>query len=276
MASSRSQGPSGGFRNASVLRALAAAATVVLGIGTRAEEAILRPKYDLLTDGAVTAVAAGATLTLMALKPELAPLECRWCDPGRIDAKVEEALRWQDPQAAAHLSDGLAVALAGGALGYSVFQGYRRNDPESGWANALLITEATSVAMLLDTGVKYAVGRQRPYAWRGETGMGDPSDRNLSFFSAHATFAFAVAASSSTLLVSQKVPGAGAYSVVAFSVASAVAYFRVAADQHYLSDALVGAAVGTAIGWAIPHFFHPPVPGGPGLAMTPRGIAYAW
>ncbi|HET6410549.1 MAG TPA: phosphatase PAP2 family protein [Anaeromyxobacter sp.] len=276
MASSRSPGRKGRFRGGSMARGLAVAAVFLLGIGARADDAVLRPKYDLLTDGAVTAVAAGATLTLMALQPELAPLQCRWCEPGRIDAKVEEALRWQDPQAAAHLSDGLAVALAGGALGYSVFQGYRGDDPEAGWANALLITEATSVAMLVDTGVKYTVGRQRPYAWRGETGIGSASDRNLSFFSGHATFAFAIAASSSTLLVSQKVPGAGAYSVVAFSVASAIAYFRVAADQHYASDALVGAAVGTAIGWAIPHFFHPPVVGQKGLAMRPGGIAYVW
>ena len=31
-----------------------------------------------------------------------------------------------------------------------------------------------------------------------------------------------------------------------------------AADKHYLSDTLVGAGVGSLIGWAVPYLFHRP------------------
>ncbi len=258
------------------IRLLAAAALISVALGARAETPSFRPRYDLLLDGTATGVAATATLTLMALKDQLGPRQCRWCQPPGLDRDIERSLRWHDPTLAAHLSDGLAVALGGGALGYSVLQGYRRGDPEAGWADALLVTEATSIALVLDTTVKYAVGRQRPYAWRGETRPRDAHDRNLSFFSEHSTFAFAVAASSSTLLLSQDDPNAVPYTVVAYGAAATVGYLRMAADEHYASDVLVGAAVGTAIGWAIPHFFHPRAANGPRLAMAPGGIAVVW
>ena len=159
-------------------------------------------------------------------------------------------------------------------LGFAVLDGYRRGDREAGYANALLITEATSIALLIDQGVKYAVGRSRPYVFLGR--QGESRDGNLSFFSGHTTFAFAVAASSSTLLLSQHAPGAVALSVIAFSAAGVTGYLRIAAEQHYLTDVLAGAAVGTLVGWAVPHFFHAPREGGFALRPAVGGISIAW
>jgi len=262
------------------LRRLLAARAVCLALALSAAPAyaegpLLAPRYDLLSDGLATGASAAATLALLALQEPLAPARCRWCDPPRLDASLSRSLRWGDTRAAARSSDALAIALGGGALGYSVLDGYRRGAPEVGWENALLVTEATSVAMLLDTGVKYAVGRQRPDAWRGRA-EGARSDRNLSFFSGHTTFAFAVASSSSTLLLSQEAPHARTYTVLAFGAAATVAYLRVAAEKHYPSDVLVGAGVGTLVGWAIPHYFHPPRPGRVQLLPAPGGIAVVW
>jgi membrane-associated phospholipid phosphatase len=42
-----------------------------------------------------------------------------------------------------------------------------------------------------------------------------------------------------------------------FSLAAFVGYLRIAADKHYMSDVLVGAATGTAAGVLIPLLFHP-------------------
>ncbi len=39
-------------------------------------------------------------------------------------------------------------------------------------------------------------------------------------------------------------------------VASLTAYFRVAADKHYLTDVLAGAGVGSAIGFGLPYLAH--------------------
>jgi membrane-associated phospholipid phosphatase len=235
----------------------------------------LRPSYDLAVDGAVTAAAAGGTLALLLLKGELAPVSCRWCEPGWLDGELARRVGWRDPKLASTVSDVLQVAIGGGVLGYTVFDGYRRGDREAGYANALLITEATSLALLLDQAVKYAVGRSRPYVWLGPPGP-DSRDGNLSFFSGHTTFAFAVAASSSTLLLSQHAPGAVALTVVAFSAAGLTGYLRMAAEQHYLTDVLAGAAVGTLVGWAVPHFFHAPREGGLALHPVAGGISIAW
>ena len=55
---------------------------------------------------------------------------------------------------------------------------------------------------------------------------------------------------------------------------------RIAADRHYLTDVLVGAAVGTAVGLAVPHLMHkepappdlgpPPPPEAPQLVVGMR------
>ena len=257
------------------LAALALACALPLSSPLAADGPSLRPSYDLSTDIAVTAAAAGGTFGLLALKSELAPVACRWCNPPGFDADVTRALAWSNRDAASTASDLLQVAVGGGALGYALLDGYRRGGAEFGLTNVLLITEATSIAMLLDQAAKYAVGRARPYVWLGRPGS-DSRDGNLSFFSGHTTFAFAVAASSSTLLLSQHAPGAELASAIAFAGAGVVGYLRVAAEQHYLTDVLAGAAVGTLVGWAVPHFFHAPREGGLALRPAVGGISIAW
>ncbi len=49
-----------------------------------------------------------------------------------------------------------------------------------------------------------------------------------------------------------------------------------ALQEHYLTDVLAGAAVGTLVGWAVPHFFHAPREGGLELRSVPGGISIAW
>jgi hypothetical protein len=216
-------------------------------------------------------------LTFMALKGELARRTCGWCTPPAFDAKLADRLAWRDARLAVRGSDVLAAGVGGGALGVLVARGYRRGDPASGWANALIVTEATSLAVLVDSGVKYVAARQRPYVRQGHPELAsDAHDQNLSFFSQHTTFTFAVAASSTTLLVDQGEPSARWYGVAAFGAAGLTGYLRLAGRQHYLSDVVVGAGVGTLIGWAVPHWFHRPIQLGSArilLLPSPNGIA---
>jgi membrane-associated phospholipid phosphatase len=242
-----------------------------------AAPARLRPTFDWTRDGVVTGVAAASVLGLTVLKPQLAPARCGWCTPGTIDAKVADGVAWSDAKAADTASDVMAVALGGASLGYLVREGHARGDPEAGWANALLVAEATSLAVLFNTGVKYAVGRERPYVRQGHPELAaDSHDVNLSFFSQHTTFGFAVAASSTTLLAEQRDPNAMTFGIASFTAAGLTGYLRMGARQHYLSDVLVGAGVGTVVGWAIPHFLHRPIQLGSAkvtLIPAPNGIA---
>jgi membrane-associated phospholipid phosphatase len=239
--------------------------------------------YDWTVDGVVTGAFAASTFTLLLLANELAPLQCRWCVPGTVDGDVARSVGWSNTQAASTLSDVALVAVPVGVIGFGLLQAYRLGDPTAGWADVLLIAEATSIAMLVNTAVKYATARARPYAWTGSTAnpgvVTSSRDANLSFYSGHTTFAFAVAVSGGTLFLMQGMPGAPYALGAGLALAAFTGYLRMAADEHYLTDVLVGAAVGSLVGWAVPYLFHRPRKGAPqagDLLPAPGGIAIAW
>src|SRR5512137_1131748 len=266
--------------------ARAAAAALVLAIAVPAtgqEQAQLTPlAYDWTADAIVTGVAAGSWLALQLMKGQLAPLECKWCNPGSMDGNVARSVAWSNPKVANTISDIGQFVAPVAVLGWSILQGYRLNDPTAGWSSALLITEATSIAMLVNAVVKYAVGRSRPYVWMGHPELyGDPADYNVSFFSGHTTFTFALVVSAGTIFLMQGMPGAGWILGGGLVLASFGGYLRMAAEQHSLSDVLVGAAVGSLVGWAVPFLFHRPrkpgeAPQAGALLPAPGGFAIAW
>lgn len=266
-------------RNARLAAALLALCLAVPG---RAQEKLTPLQYDWTADGIVTGAAAGGWLTLQLLGKQLAPETCRWCQPGAVDGDVARSVAWSNPRTAATLSDVMQVVVPLGAIGWGVLQGYRLDDPTAGWSDALLVTEAASIAMLVNGVVKYAVGRQRPYVWMGHAGLYDnPQDENLSFFSGHTTFTFAVAASAGTLFLMQGMPGGGWVLGGGLALAAFTGYLRMGAEKHYLSDVLVGAAVGGLVGWAVPFLFHRPrsqgePATGAQLMPSPGGIALRW
>ncbi len=248
----------------------------------RSQEQTLTPlSYDWTVDGIVTGVTAATVIGLQLSKNQLAPLECKWCTPGAFDGDVARSVAWSNPKTANTISDVMQFLIPIGAIGYGVLQGYRLGDPSAGWSSALLITEATSLALLANVIVKYAVGRSRPYVWMGNPGLyGDPQDENLSFFSGHTTLAFAVAVSAGTLFLMQGMPGAGWILGGGLALAAFTGYLRMGAEQHYLTDVLTGAAVGSLVGFAVPFLFHRPKNSGPPqagqLMPAPGGIAIAW
>lgn len=264
-------------------RALAAVLALVLAAPAAGQETQLTPlSYDWTVDGIVTGAAAATVIGLQLSKNQLGPLECTWCTPGSLDGDVARSVAWSSPKTANTLSDVMQFAIPIGAIGYGVLQGYLLHDPSAGWSSALLITQATSIALLANVIVKYAVGRARPYVWMGQPDLyGDPHDANLSFFSGHTTLAFAVAVSAGTLFLMQGMPGAGWVLGGGLALAAFTGYLRMGAEQHYLTDVLTGAAVGSLVGWAVPFLFHRPRQAGaapqPGALMpAPGGIALAW
>jgi membrane-associated phospholipid phosphatase len=237
--------------------------------------------YDWAIDGAVTGALAVSTLTLMLLDNKLAPLDCRWCVPGTIDGNLSMSAKWANPATANTLSNVMQFAVPVGVMGFGLIQAYRFDDPAAGWSDVLLITQATSLAMLANVIVKYSVGRARPYVWQGTPDLyPSAAEANVSFFSGHVTFVFAVVVSGSTLFFMQDMPGAPWVLGVGLAAAAFTGYLRIAANQHYLSDVLVSAGVGSLVGWAVPYLFHRPgrtgAPQAGDLTPAPGGIAVAW
>jgi membrane-associated phospholipid phosphatase len=238
-------------------------------------------RYDWLVDGVTTGALAASTLTLMLLNDQLAPLQCRWCVPGTIDGNIANSVTWSNPHAADTVSNFMQFAVPVGVMGFGLIQAYRFDDPAAGWSSVLLITQATSLAMLVNTVVKYSVGRARPYVWQGNPDLySSATDANVSFFGGHTTFVFAVVVSGSTLFFMQDMPGAPWVLGVGLAAAAFTGYLRMAADKHYLTDVLVGAGVGSLIGWAVPYLFHRPgrkgAPQAGDITPAPGGIAIAW
>ena len=252
---------------------VAATATVallcLLGSSARAREDGLQ--YDWRVDGAVTAVAFVFWGGTQLLESSLAPADCRWCAPGSVDSSVRDALRWNDSSSAnlaSNLGAYLFVPLTSLGLLSLDTRSEGRLDELPG--DALVIAEAVALNGALTQTVKFAAGRERPFVHalpaERKPLTAHPADNNVSFYSSHTSFAFSLAVSTATVASMRHYRWARLIWGVGLVSAAAVGYLRIAADQHYFTDVLVGAAAGSAIGFAVPYGFHR---GAGALAVTP-------
>src|SRR5207249_2275303 len=82
------------------------------------------------------------------------------------------------------------------------------------------------------------------------------ADNNLSFYSGHTSATATMAAAGGTIAtlrgyrLAPLVWGTGA------ALSAFTGYLRIAADKHYLTDVLAGAAIGAAVGILVPLTFH--------------------
>ncbi len=236
-------------------------------------------RHDLHVDGAVTAAAVAAWLGSEVAKPTLAPARCRVCEPNRLDAEVRTALVWGSPRRARRASDVLAFGLlpAGVAAHQLVAGGH-----DAGFVDLLLVAQATALAADLNQLVKYAVGRQRPLVrYATDPARAPTPDDNLSFFSGHTTLGFSLATAAGTVSTLRGYRSAPLVWGAGLGVATGVGYLRIAGDAHYLTDVLVGAVAGSAIGIAVPRLLHGReraggAAGQPARVAVPLGIAIAF
>lgn len=226
-------------------------------------------EVDWTVDGAVTGGALVLWLGSELVKDQLAPASCRWCAVGAVDADVRDAVAWTDPSQAKTVSDVLVLAVPLGAVAYDgvVMGGLRRAAPD-----VLLIGEAIAVSGALAQATKFVAARQRPYAVHG-TLPSEGVDDHLSFYSAHTAVAFSAAASAGMLAQLRGDEHWPWVYGVGFTAAAATGYFRMAADKHWLTDVLTGAATGTAVGLLVP-WLHRREEGPPSvsLAAGPRWV----
>ncbi|NMC72329.1 MAG: phosphatase PAP2 family protein [Myxococcales bacterium] len=214
-------------------------------------------RIDLGWDLGLTLGVGGGWIASEALKGYLAPDVCRWCEGNAFDDGARGALRWDDTAAADTTSYVLGFALLPAmVLGVNAASARDAGAAVQGAEDLLLVTEAVAFASALNQATKFLVGRERPFVHalaaedKGRTD--NPADNNVSFFSGHTTLAFAVAVSGATVATLRGYDTAPYLWVIGGLMALGTGYLRIAADRHYLSDVLVGAAVGALVGWAVP------------------------
>lgn len=135
-------------------------------------------------------------------------------------------------------------AVAGAFLGAGLlFKDDRARDTGYLAASAILQT------ILVDSVIKIAAGRRRPYVADGQDHWGGPAgafegtgEDNQSFPSGHAAQAFALAT-----VISLQYRRTVWVPVAAYALATAAGLSRMTMDKHWASDVLVGAVVGHVV-----------------------------
>jgi len=215
-------------------------------------------------------------------KPALAPDLCRWCSVDSLDSSVHRALLWGNPASAATLSNltgfvispalmlGVTALSASGAAGESEASGRIIDD-------TIPILETVVYNELVVQAVKFSFGRQRPLAHFPLHADRVPTqDDNVSWFSGHATLTFGLAVSAGVVAHRRGSALEPVIWATGLAFAATTSYLRMAADEHYLTDVLAGAAWGIASGLLIPRLTHSlpdnlsVVPQGRGLAVAGR------
>ncbi len=225
------------------------------------------------------AVVTGAAIYAgsVALESSTGPTACRWCAVPDFDEDVREHLVWSSPTRAAELSTASGyVAAPLAAVGLTLLSAY--SDDDLHWARViddeLPILEAATYSALLDQAVKLTAARERPYAALATSPINPTVDSHLSFFSGHTTLGFALAVSAGEVAHRRHSRYEPAIWAIGLTLAATTGYLRIAADQHFASDVLVGAAVGALAGHFVPRLLGT-LPRSIVIAPTTDGIAIA-
>jgi membrane-associated phospholipid phosphatase len=239
--------PSRGCRSI-ILATWACLASGVIEI--RAEAQVRELRWNAPVDVAVTVAGAGAWLAATFAS---SPSACRWCDENDVDGAARKVMKWSHPRSADVASDATGFLVAPLVLTADTLAASKEGAARGIPLDALLVTEATVLAVDVCLLTKFLVLRRRP----------NGSD-NLSFFSGHTTTAFALASASGTVATLRGYRSAALTWVVGGTAAALTGYLRIAADAHWLTDVILGAIVGAGVGFAVPYAFHRSVSEEPG------------
>jgi hypothetical protein len=185
-----------------------------------------------------------------------------------FDERGRDSLRAESEWGRTFARDVSDVTLTLGVAQPLVFDaivnaGWFRESPDVGQQLFVMDLSVIALTTAVTTATKVFVGRQRPYVRECGSELDEQTydcrnqERELSFFSGHSSSTFAMA--SVTCVQNQYLPLWGsrwAPCAVGFGLAAGTATLRVVADQHYATDVITGAVVGTSIGLLVPllHF----------------------
>ncbi|HKL58273.1 MAG TPA: phosphatase PAP2 family protein [Sphaerochaeta sp.] len=132
--------------------------------------------------------------------------------------------------------------------------------PSSDWMEIGLTYGVTTLASYgVRTVLKETIQRPRPYQVPGHIDTSpDPSDLDQSFPSGHTLMAFSSAAYTQTVFALKypDSPYKTAITSTTWALAATTAVLRVASGNHFVTDVLSGAAIGSVLGFAGPYLTH--------------------
>jgi membrane-associated phospholipid phosphatase len=259
---------------------------VLPGAGGAAEDATSPGlRYQASLDVPLTLAGVAGTLGPRLLTHDGTAWTCRWCDRDAdghdtlngLDAAIRRHWRWSRRDKAHEWSNvTLVLSLVAPA---GAFAGVRGGFGNGFGEEMLLVVESSAVAMALTQGTKHLLRRQRPWAHAEDPPGGDhmgSRNANLSFVSGHASLAFALAVSTGSLASLRGDEGKEWVWASGLTLAAATGYLRIAADRHYFTDVLAGAALGATVGWVVPRLVdRKPTPGPEGAAARARARSVA-
>jgi membrane-associated phospholipid phosphatase len=189
------------------------------------------------------------------LKSSLAAEACRWCAPPSFDRSVRDSLVWTD-RGKANTYSNLTGYVAAPVFGVGLTALGSLSGDQAGWGqlidDTMPIFETVALSQVFTQIVKFSAGRERPFVHFAVMPQAHDKDDNLSFFSGHSALAFGIATSAGMVAHWKHAKTEPVIWAVGMTVATSTAYLRIAADKHYLSDVLVGGAVGVASGLTVP------------------------
>ena len=213
--------------------------------------------YQLKTGREITLLGAG-TVSLgasVALSHTIDPLTA-----GEIAALNRADINAFDRQAAYHWSTKAArmsdVTLAGNVVVLGVLAGVTKPMRQDIKTVAIMYAETMLLANGIERTVKGVTQRTRPYVYNPDTPLDEKLNRDArqSFFSGHATNAFATAVFTGEVF-RHYFPNSRLKPVVwvgSMGLAAATAVLRYEGGKHYPTDLMAGAAFGSLVGWGIP------------------------
>jgi membrane-associated phospholipid phosphatase len=236
---------------------LALALTVTSAANARADDAGERTNHRRLVHAAAIALGGAAYLTIQfGLADKLAPDTCTWCDPPGIDVSVRDAVRWDDPKLANTFADITGYyGAAAFAVGSVVLSGFDQG-PRRWFDDAFPVLESAIASSLLHHLAKFSLPRERPAHHFGGIEVEPAKDQEFSFFSGHSSLSFSLAVSAGMVAHYRHYRSEPYIWAGGLALAAATGYLRIAADAHYFTDVLIGAAVGTAVGYLVPTYLH--------------------
>jgi membrane-associated phospholipid phosphatase len=237
-------------------------------------------EYRASLDVPLTLAGVAGTIGPRLLTDPTRTRPCRWCDRDAagmdslngLDSGARRRWRWSNV-AKAHDWSNVAL-VASFAAPTTAFVAARGGFGDGLGEEMLLVLESSALTLALTQGTKHLFRRERPWAHFAEP----PAEEHLgsresvlSFASGHASLSFALAVSTGSLASLRGDDGKEWVWVSGLTFAAATSYLRVAADRHYLTDVLAGAALGATVGWVVPRLVdRKPSPVGPQPAAQVR------
>lgn len=210
-------------------------------------------------------------LPYMLLTPELQPPFCDPCNRENVNSFDRLTISWHSPWAST-AANYLLAALAPFFITLELVD-YGPGNWRGYLTDTMVVGESVVLSGLLNEFIRRAVHRPRPYMY--EAGV-YPQSRTSeeawnSFYSGHAAaaFAFAVSLSYGFQIRHPNSPWRYVMWIGTLTYAAFQASLRVASGDHFPTDVLAGAVVGSAIGILVPVLHRRPFASLPSLTLIP-------